>query len=121
MDKFHLGRKMSCLATFGFSLILGIPASLGYSAWSEVKILGMQILDFLDFASNSLLMPLIALISSVFVAYVLKPKTIIGEVELSGKFKWRGLFTVVIKYFAPACILVILVSSVLNAFGVVKF
>ncbi len=118
MDKFHLGRKTSCLTVLGISLLLGIPSSLGYSAWSEVKILGMQILDFFDFASNSLLMPLIALISSVFVAYILKPKTIIDEVELSGKFKWQGLFNVVIKYFAPICILVILVSSVLSAFGV---
>ncbi len=120
MDKFGIERKLSCLIVFGASLLLGIPSSLGYSALSEVRMLGMQLLDFFDFASNGLLMPLIALISSIFVAYILKPKAVIDEVELSCKFKWKKLFEIVIRYFAPVCILIILISSVLNAFGVVK-
>ncbi len=120
MDKFKIGRKASCFAVLGVSLLLGIPSSLGYSIWSEVTVLGMQLLDLFDFVSNSLLMPVIALISSIFVAYILKPKAIIEEVEISGRFKWKKLFSIVIRYFAPVCILTILVSSVLSAFGVIK-
>ena len=80
----------------------------------------MQVLDFFDFASNNIMMPLIALVTCIFVSFFIKPKTVIDEVELSGKFKWRGLFVVVIKCIAPVCILVILVSSVLSAFGVLE-
>jgi SNF family Na+-dependent transporter len=73
-----------------------------------------------DFTSNNLLMPLIALITSIFVGFVIKPKVVIDEVETSGEFKVKKLFTFIIKYVAPVFIVLILVSSVLNAFGVIK-
>ncbi len=120
MDKFKLGRKVSCLIVLGISVIIGVPASLGYSAWGEVKVLGMQLLDFFDFASNSVMMPIIAFLTCVFVTFILKPNTVVEEIELSGKFKWKKLYEIVIKYVAPVCILAILASSVLDAFGIVK-
>ena len=119
MDKLKIGRKVSCLIVLGISILLGVPSSLGYSAWSGVKILGMQILDFFDFASNSILMPVIAFITCIFITFFIKPKTIVDEVSLSGRFKWRGLFDVVIRYVAPVCILTILVSSILSAVGAI--
>ena len=54
-----------------------------------------------------------------FVSFIIKPKTVIDEVSLSGKFKWQGLFSVVIRYVAPVCILAILVSAILSASGVI--
>jgi NSS family neurotransmitter:Na+ symporter len=100
--------------------LLGAPSALGYSAWSQFTILGMQLLDFFDFASNNLLMPIVAFITCIFVTFCIKRKTIIEEVELSGKFKWKKIFSVIICYVAPICILTILVSSVLSAFGVIN-
>ena len=41
-------------------------------------------------------------------------------VENGNKFKAKYLFTVVIKYVAPVCIVVILAFSILEALGVVK-
>ena len=120
MDKLKWGRKLSTLAVLGTSLVLGLCSSLGYSVWAEVRIIGMQLLDFFDFFSNSLLMPVVALATAIFIGYVLKPKTVIEEVELSGPFKQKKLFAVVIRYVAPACILVILISSILTTFGVFK-
>ena len=120
MDKLKTGRKMSCLLVFLLSLVLGTLSSIGYSSLKNVKILGMQLLDFFDFASNSILMPIIAFITCIFVSFIIKPKTIIDEISLTGKFKWQRLFSIVICYIAPVCILAILVSSVLNAFGVIS-
>lgn len=120
MDKFKIGRRTSCLIVLGISVLLGVPSSLGYSAWSEFTILGMQVLDFFDFISNSIMMPVVAFVTSIFVSFILKPKAVIDEVELSGKFKWKKLFSVVIRYVAPVCIMAILVSSVLDVFGIVK-
>jgi NSS family neurotransmitter:Na+ symporter len=77
-------------------------------------------LDLYDFVSNSIMMPIIAFVTCFFVAFILKPKAVIDEVSLGGKFKWQGLFSVVIKYVAPVCILAILLSSILSAFGVIK-
>ncbi len=119
-DKLKIKRRLSCIIVFAVSLALGLPSCLGYSVWSKVKIIGMQILDFFDFASNSLLMPVVALLTCIFVGYFLKPKTIADEVELSGKFKMKGLFSLVIRYIAPVCLVLILLSSVLNAIGIIS-
>ncbi len=119
-DKFNVKRNVSCLIVFAFSLALGLVSCFGYSIWSEVKIIGMQFLDFFDFITNSVMMPITALFTCIFIGYVIKPKTIIDEVELTSGFKRKDLFTVVIKYFAPVCIVLILISSVLSAFGIIS-
>ena len=118
MDKFKLERRLACLAVLGISVLLGVPSALGYSVWSGVEILNMQILDFFDFVSNSLIMPIIAFITCIFVGYVLKKGTLEEELELSGSFKSKKLYTIVIRYVGPVFILAILVSSILSAFGV---
>lgn len=120
IDKLKLDRKVACLVVFGISLLLGIPSSLGYSAWSGFTILGMQILDFFDFMSNSVIMPIVAFITSIFVGYFIKPKSVIDEVSLSGEFKQKKMFTVMIRYVAPVFILLIFVSSVLSAFKIIE-
>ena len=120
IDKTKLGRKSCCFIVLGFSVLLGIPSSLGYSAWSEVKILGMQLLDFFDFTSNSLIMPILALGTCIFVGFFLKPKAVIEELEVSAPFKLKTMFSVIIRYVAPICILAILLSSILSAFGVIS-
>ncbi len=120
MDKFGWSRKASWLAVFVFSVALGLPSSLGFGVLSDISLNGMSILDMFDFASNSILMPIVALFTCIFVGYVIKPKCLIEEIELTGKFKSKTLFTIVIKYVAPICIILILISSVLDALGIMK-
>ena len=120
MDKLKWNRRPCCLLALAISLLLGLPSSLGYSAWSEVKVLGMQFLDLFDFVSNSVLMPIVAFCTCLFVGFFLSPRAIEEEIELSGRFRGKRLFSVMIRYIAPLCILLILLSSVLNAFGVIK-
>jgi len=119
-DKFHWNRKTTCLFVVFISILLGIPSSLGNGMWSNITVLGMDFLTFFDFISNNVIMPIVALLTCVLVGYIIKPKAIIDEVELSAKFKGKALFTFVIKYMAPICIVLILVSSVLSGFGVIK-
>ena len=120
MDKLKWNRRPCCLLALAISLLLGLPSSLGYSAWSEIKVLGMQFLDLFDFVSNSVLMPIVAFCTCLFVGFFLSPRAIEEEIELSGRFRGKRLFSVMIRYIAPLCILLILLSSVLNAFGVIK-
>lgn len=120
MDKAGLSRRVSCVIVFGGVIMLGLPSSLGFNVWSEVKIFGLQFLDFFDFISNSLIMPIIAIITCIFVGYFLKPKTIIEEAALENKSFTAKLFSVMIKYIAPVCLVAILVTSILDVFGVLK-
>ena len=116
-DKFRIKRIPGCLVVFFGSVVIGLLSTLGYGPLADVTVIGMQFLDFFDFISNSVLMPVVAFMTCIFVGYVLKPQAIIDEVELTGKFKRKALFVGVIKYFAPICIVAILISSILSAFG----
>lgn len=119
-DKFGVSRNKACFWTIVISIILGVPSSLGNGFWANIKIIGMDFLSFFDFMSNSVIMPIVAFFTCIFVGYVIKPKSIIEEVESSAKFTGKGLFTVVIKYIAPVCIVLILISSILDAMGILK-
>ena len=121
MDKFHIKRIPACIIVLTSCIALGLVSIFGYSIWSDVTVIGMQLLDFFDFISNTIMMPILAIITCVFIGFFLKPKAIIEEVESNGvTFKSKKLFVVMIKYIAPIFILLILVSSILNAFGVIK-
>ena len=120
-DKVGFSRKTSCFVVIALCLLLGIPSALGSNAWASIKILGFQFLDFFDFISNSVLMPVVALITCLFVGYVIKPKSVIDEIEMNSvRFRRKKLFVIVIKYFAPICIVLILVSSILSGLGFIN-
>lgn len=119
-DKFGWNRKATCVAVLLFCIVLGIPSSLGFGLWSNISLAGMSILDMFDFLSNSILMPIVAFLTCIFIGYVIKPKCLIEEIELTGEFKSKTLFTIVIKYVAPICIVLILVSSIFDAMGIMK-
>lgn len=119
-DRFKVSRNKAILITVIVSVILGVPSSMGNGLWANIKLLGMDFLTFFDFMSNSVIMPVVAFFTCIFVGYVIKPKSIIEEAEIGGKFKSRGLFVSVIKYIAPVCILLILISSVLEGMGIMK-
>ena len=67
MEKLHLGRKVVCCAIFAASFLLALPSTLGYGALSHVTIFGYQILDFFDFISNNIAMPIVALLTAVLI------------------------------------------------------
>lgn len=119
-DKFGWSRKRTCLIVFIGCIILGLPSSLGFGLLKDISIGSMTILDVFDFAANSIIMPIAALITCIFVGYVLKPEALIQELEIGGKFTAKRMFTVMIKYIAPIFIVLILASSVLEAFGIMK-
>ena len=120
-DKWKLGRKLSCLVILGISLLLGIFSCLGYSSWDDLLFFGrFAVLDFFDFLTNSVMMPIIALFTCILVAYFIKPKAVIDEVSLSGKFRQKQMFSVMIKYVTPVCLVVILVFAVLEGVGVIS-
>ena len=116
-DRLRWNRVISCVVTALFAIAVGIPSSLGFGVWSNVTPLNMSILDFFDFASNSVLMPIVALLTCIFIGHVTGTKLISDEVESSGTFKRKKMFEVLIRYVAPVIIILILLSSVANGMG----
>ena len=117
MDKFHWSRLKASLVEMGVALVAGIVVCLGYNIWYfELKLPNgatAQILDVMDYLSNNLFMPLVAIGTCILVGWLLKPKTIIDEVEKTGdKFGRRGLYVVMVKFIAPVLLVILFLKSV---------
>ncbi len=102
-----------------FLVVVGFIVNLGYGGLSFIQPLGegTSILDFLDFISNSVMMPIAAIMTCIFVGWIIKPKTIIDEVRQSAKFTLAPAWTVLIKYIAPVFIVIVLIAYVAQTFG----
>lgn len=111
MEKFRLNRVASCFVVIGITLVLGMLSVLGYSLWSEVKLLGMQFLDFFDFITNNVMMPILAFFTCILIGYVAKTSYIEDEV-LHGqdRFSAKHLFRIMIKFVCPVCMIIILLT-----------
>lgn len=118
-DHFKMGRKKAVLIVGILSWLVSFLPSLGYSVLSGVSILGFDILDFMDFITNAVLMPICSLLICLFVTYGIGVKAIEDEVTLKGDFKRKKLFEIMIKYIAPIFVCAILISSILESLGVI--
>ena len=68
--------------------------------------------DFLEFLTDRLMIPVCALGSCLFVGWAWKPQNAIREIELDGqRFRLAGIYSVLVKYVAPICIIAIIVAS----------
>ena len=108
-------RMRSLAVTSIIVIAAGFFINAGYNVliWIEPLGPGTQLLDFFDFISNSVMMPIVALLTCIFVGWIIKPKVIIDEVRVSAKFGWAGAWTIMIKYIAPILVIVILLANVL--------
>lgn len=110
-EKFKIKRIQCCLIVIALCVAIGMLSVLGYSVWDTVTIFGYQLLDFFDFISNNIMMPIVAFLTCVLISYVVGTKYIEDEVTLGQKrFKSKALFNVIIKYVCPICMIIILVT-----------
>lgn len=120
MDKFKVKRWIAVLIVTGIAIAAGIPISLGFGVWSNFTILGMDLLTFFDYLSNSLLMPIVALLTCILIGWVVGPDYITTELTRNGERLLRKpMYNVIIKYIAPVLLAVILVFYSLAQFGIV--
>ncbi len=112
-------RKKSLATVVIVVVVTGIFVNLGYNQLTMIQPLGegSSILDFFDFISNSVLMPIVALLTCVFVGWVIKPKELTDEIKLGSPFGAEKAWVLMIKYVAPVLVIVILVAYVAATFG----
>ena len=74
-------------------------------------------LDFMDFWSEGVAMPLGALLMSVMVGWEIKPKTLLEEIHHGSAAKIDGFFSFCIKFVAPLGMLLILAGQLNDFLG----
>lgn len=116
MEIFHKSRKQMCAIIGTYSLVTAVLICLGYNVlYFELKLPNgatAQLLDIMDYISNSFLMPFISLLTSILIGWVVGPKYIISEVERNGEhFKRAKLYSFMIKFVVPVVMLVLFLVS----------
>ncbi len=120
MDEFKWERKKSAKIEGVLAGIIGLLVCFGYNfLYFEAKLPNggpgstAQILDILDYISNNLMMPVVAIATCILVGWVTKPKYIIDEVEKTGvKMGRKQLYRVMVKFIAPIMLAVLLLKSI---------
>ena len=117
-DELHWSRKKATVFMTVVMIVLGTLSCLGYGPLAGITVIGMQFLDFFDFLTNSVMMPIAAIATCLLVSRVIGVEKIENEVTKGGHlFKRKVIFQFMIKYLCPIFAAIILVSSVANAFG----
>ena len=116
MEIFHKSRKQMCAVIGVYSLITAVVICLGYNALYFELLLPngstAQLLDVMDYLSNSFLMPFISLLTSILIGWVVGPQWIVDEVRRNGEpFPRAGLYRVMIRYIVPAVMLILFLTS----------
>ena len=117
-DEFRWGRKKSTVVIGVIMIAVGSLSALGYGPLANVTIIGMQFLDFFDFLTNTVMMPIAAIATCLLVSKVVGVKRIEEEVTREGgTFRRKKIFCFMIQYLCPVFAALILISSIANAFG----
>ena len=120
-DELGWSRKKATVLMGVVMLTLGSLSSLGYGPLSNVTLLGMQFLDFFDFLTNSVMMPIAAISICLLVSRVAGVAAIEQEVcHGEERFRRKRVFALMIRYLCPLFAAIILISSVANAFGFIS-
>ena len=116
MDIFHTTRKKTSLVIGLLSAAASVVICMGYNVlYFELTLpngQSAQLLDVMDYISNSFLMPFISLLTCIFIGWVIKPKWICDEMESSGHpFGRKKLYIVMIRYVVPVMMAVLFLQS----------
>ena len=121
MDSFGWSRSKATIIESVVAFCIGIIICLGYNVfYFELKLPNggtAQILDIMDYISNNIFMPVVAIGTCVLIGWIVKPETVISEATKNGeKFGRKGLYLVMIKFIAPVLLSILLLGSL----GIVK-
>ncbi|MBQ7218406.1 MAG: sodium-dependent transporter, partial [Ruminococcus sp.] len=112
-----MGRKKSTIIETVIALVIAVVVCLGYNLlYFEFKLPNSenpgQILDILDYVSNNILMPVLAIGTCILIGWITKPKAIIDEATKNGeRFFRKHLYTAMVKFVAPVLLFILLLGS----------
>lgn len=119
-QQFHISRNKAIVIMAFVMLAFGTTSCLGYGVWDFISIFGMAFLDFYDFLTNSIMMPIAALATCILIIKVVGFQKIIDEVKISGPFKREKMYVFFMKYLASFFLIIILLSSVASVLGIIS-
>lgn len=118
-DQFNWSRLKSAIIVLIGIILIGIPCSLGFGVLDFITILDLSILDFFDFITNSVMMPISAICTCILILKVTGLNAIFEEIAISGKFKRKKIYVFCMRYIVIPGLLVVCISSILSVFKII--
>lgn len=119
-QQFRISRNKAIFIMAVVMLVFGTTSCLGYGVWDFISIFGMAFLDFYDFLTNSIMMPIAALATCILIIKVVGFQKIIDEIKISSSFKREKMYVFFMKYLASFFLIIILLSSVASVLGIIS-
>jgi NSS family neurotransmitter:Na+ symporter len=92
--------------------LLGIACLLSLNAWSGFTVFGKGILDLFDFVTANVMLPLGGVLIAVFAGWVMRRASSVEELRLGyGSIVYQG-WRLLIRYVAPACVIVVFLQAI---------
>ena len=115
IDRFNFSRHKATISMAIIIAVISILVSLSNGLLSNIKIMGMILFDFLVYITDKIFMPIAAILTCIFVGYVLKTKNLVKEIEIgSNHFHYAKSLDIIMKYIAPIFISIVLVLGIIQ-------
>ena len=115
-DHFHTGRRRATLIVLLPMIVLSSVCSLSFGSLSHLTIREMNIFETLDYFTNNILLPLVAIAGCVYVGWFAPKNLMKDQLTNYGQLlnSWAPIVTMILRFFAPAAILCIMIASFVN-------
>ncbi len=113
MERYGMSRGRGCLVVFAVCGTLGTLCSLSFGPLADATVAGMRIFDLLDWLCSNVLLLVMALLSVLFVGWVLPRRVVRDEFTNGGTVNER-IFPAVyflIRWVAPVAVVVIFFTN----------
>lgn len=112
-----VSRKHAAITGSLLCFLLGIPVSLSFGIWGDVRIFGMDIFSLYDNFICIIAYPLIAMCTAVLVGWVWGKKNAVNAISNNGMIKSRmcDIWYFTVKFLCPLLLLLV----VLTGFGII--
>lgn len=111
----NMGRVQANLLLAGFAWLLGLGSVLSFNIWSDIKMAGFTIFDFLDFLTANIMLPLSGLLIALFVGYVMKRELVDFEMQSTAPMVMK-LWRATLRYIAPVAISAVFAMGIYDKF-----
>lgn len=116
VEELHWKRKTSSIISTLAVFIIGSICTLSFGPLKEFHLLDRTIFELFDFLTASYLMPLGALLMTIFLGWFYPKVEVKDELSNGGKLKVRAfnLYYLILRYIAPLALLIILISGIVG-------
>ncbi|MBO4402985.1 MAG: sodium-dependent transporter [Bacteroidales bacterium] len=116
VEELHWKRGTASLACTLLVFLLGISCTLSFGPMKDFTLFGRTVFDLFDLLTASYIMPIGALLMTIFLGWCFPKVEVMDELTNGGRLKGRfvNLYYFILRYLAPLALLVILVSGIVG-------